>query len=198
MRLVLPAQLRPLVAQVQANRRLQAGAALIVLLLLAWVFLVLGDIRAASLQRLQQGRQRLAQVQQLAQQKIWLQRADEAERLAAVLDAELPRAGSPGLAQAAFQGWLNEITGNQANNLRLDVQAPVFVEDPVDVVRVTAMVSGTAEPQRAWQLIRRIEASTSLVTIPVLTVRSDGTNKTFSLTVQGYYHVPAPPAVAAP
>ena len=31
---------------------------------------------------------------------------------------------------------------------------------------------------------------TALVTLPTLTVRSDGANQTFSLTVQGFYRVP--------
>jgi hypothetical protein len=36
------------------------------------------------------------------------------------------------------------------------------------------------------------------VTIPAITIRSDGSNQTFSLTVQGYYRVAAPAATAAP
>jgi hypothetical protein len=184
-------QIELLARQVRANPRLQAGLGLIAVLLVGWIFLVLGDLRAAKLRQLQDARHRLAQVQQLAGQDVWLQRADQAERLARMLAAELPPTRSPGLAQAAFQGWLKQIVDPQDSSVRMDVQAPDTLDAPPDTVRVTAMISGTGDPQRAWQLIRRIESSSALVTIPVLSVRSDGTNHGYSLTVQGYYHVPA-------
>ena len=195
----LPPQLQQLLAQVRANARLQAGLALIVLLWLGWMFLALGDRRTAQLQQLEQGRQRLAQVKQLAGERVWLQRADAARRLAEVLDAEIPPAQSPGLAQAAFQGWLKQMVDSQGGTpLQLEVQTPTYLDAPADVVGVTAMISGGMEPQRVWQLIHRIESSTSLVKIPLLTVRSDGANKIFSLTVQGYYRLPGPRPEAAP
>lgn len=196
--LSVPAQLKPLLAQVRASARLQAGLALAALLLLGWVFLVLGDLREAQLQRREQARQRYVQVRQLVGQDVWLQRADQATRLADALDAEIPRAQSAGLAQAAFQGWLKQIVDSQGGTLRLEVQAPTHMEDPSDVVRVTAVVSGGMEPRQTWQMIHRIESSVSLVTIPLLTVRTDGANKIFSLTVQGYYRLPASPGQAQP
>jgi hypothetical protein len=201
MKLLLPPQLKPLADQVRANPRLQLGLALILLLFLGWLFLVLGDLRNAQVQHLQQARQRYIQVRQLAGQQVWLQRAAEATQLAGALEAEIPPTRSPGLAQAGLQGWLKTIADSQGQALRLDMQPPVRLDAPADVVRVTATVAGSMEPQRVWQMIHRIEASTSLVTIPVLTVRSDGLNQTFSLTVQGYYRVPAlaaPPAEATP
>lgn len=188
------AALRPLLAQVRSNPRLQAGLVLIAALVLGWLFLVLGDMRDAQLQRLDQARQRLAQVQQLAGQEVWFERADEAERIAEALDAEIPAARSPGLAQAAFQGWLREIVDSQGTGLQLEVQAPVDLEEPTDVVRVTAVVSGGMEPRRVWQMVHRIESSLSLVTIPLISVRTDGANHRFSLTVQGYYRLPEQPS----
>lgn len=198
MKVVLSPRLKQLVVSVHDNQRLQIGLVLIVLLLVGWVLLVLGDWRHAQVQELEQGRLRLAQVKQLAGQTVWVERGDAARRLAESLAAEIPPARSPGLAQAAFQGWLKEMVDSQGAALRLDVQTPSYLEDPADVVRVTAVVSGSMEPQRVWELIHRIEASTSLVTIPILTVRSDGINKTFSLTIQGYYRLPAPRPAAAP
>lgn len=198
MTLPIPPRLQPLLAQVRANPRLQAFLSLAVLLLLGWVFLVLGDLRAAQLQRREQALERYVQMRQLVGQDVWLQRADAAERLARTLDAEIPPARSPGLAQADFQGWLKTIVDDQGQSARMDVQAPTYLEDPDDVVRVTAVVSGGMEPRRVWQMIQRIESGVSLVTIPLLTVRSDGANKTYSLTVQGYYRLPGPPQKAQP
>lgn len=187
----LEARLKPLLDQFNANPRLQFGAAFIALLLLAWVFLVLGDARDASVRKLQDGRERLAQMQQLAGQGVWVQRAQEASQLARALDAEIPAARSAGLAQADFQGWLRGIVESQGTAVRLDVQAPAMMDQPADVVKLTAVVSGPLPPQQVWQMIHRIESRPSLVTIPTALVRSNGTDHSFSLTVQGYYRLPA-------
>ena len=68
---------------------------------------------------------------------------------------------------------------------------------PGDIVRITAVVAGTMDPRRTWDMIHRFEASTALVAIPEITVRSDGANQTFSVTLQGFYRVP-PDQGAAP
>jgi len=194
----IPAEWRPLVEQVRANPRLQAGLGVIALLLVAWVVLVLGDVRKAQIARLEQARARYVQVSRLAGQEVWVQRAADAAKLADALEAEIPQAASAGLAQAQFQGWLKQITDSQGVPIRMDTQAPVRLEPPSsDVLRVTATIAGSMDPQRVWQLINRIEGATALVTIPALTVRSDGSNQTFSITVQGYYRLPAAPAPAA-
>lgn len=198
MKLVIPPQAMRLVAQIKANPRLQAGMALILLLLAGWILLVLGDARTARLTDLQDGRERLVQVKQIASERVWLERAQQATALARTLSAEIPPAPSPGLAQAAFQGWLGEIVDKQGLPLRLTVETPVYLDDPADVVRVTAEVRGGMDPNRVWRMIEQIEATASLVTIPVLTVRSDGANKTFSLTVYGYYRLPAPRPQVSP
>jgi hypothetical protein len=193
----LPASWRPLLDQVRANPRLQAGIAVIGLLLVSWVVLVLGDLRQAQIVRLEQARARYIQVRQLSGQDVWLQRAAEAGKLADALEAEIPQAASAGLAQAQFQGWLKDMTDSQGVPIRMDTQAPSRLEAPsADIVRVTATIAGSMDPQRTWQLIHRIEGTTALVTIPAITVRSDGSNQTFSLTVQGYYRVQAPAAAA--
>jgi len=195
----VPPTLQPLVEQVRANPRLQLGLGVVALILAYWLLLVLGDAREAGIARLEQARARYIQVRQLSGQDAWVQRAAEATRLAGALEAEIPQAASGGLAQAQFQGWLKSMTDSQGVPIRIDMQPPVHLEPPQDhIVRVTATVAGSMDPQRVWQLIHRIEASTSLVTIPVLTVLSDGSNQTFTVTVQGYYRVPATAASTAP
>lgn len=195
-----PAEWRSLLDQVRANPRLQVGIGAIGLLFVCWLVLVLGDVRRDQIARLEQARARYIQVRQLAGQDVWVQRAASAAKLADALEAEIPQAASGGLAQAQFQGWLKDIADSQGVPIRVDTQAPTRLEAPSDgIVRVTATVAGSMDPLRTWQLIHRIEGTTSLVTIPALTVRSDGSNQTFSLTVQGYYRVPvvaAAPAVA--
>ena len=187
----LPAQMAPLVAQVRANPRLQVGLASIGLLLLGWLFLVLGDAREAQVKAVVEARQHYFQVRQLSGQDAWTQRAADAVQLADALEAELPTAPSAGLAQATFQGWLKGITDTQATPIRVDLQPPVRLEAPnEDVVRISANVAGSMDPRRAVDLVHRFESGTALVTIPEISLLSDGANQTFSMTVQGFYRVP--------
>lgn len=190
MNLTLSPRLRALLGEIRDNPRLQLGTGLIGALVLGWFVLVLADWRGEKMEALQQARQRLAQVQELAGQQAWIERADAARRLSATLEAEIPTAASAGLAQAEFQGWLRDIVNAQGVPLRLDVQAPVRIERPADIVKVTATVSGGLPPGRVMEMIHRIEGRAALSTIPTLTIRSDGLNQTFSLTIQGFYRLP--------
>lgn len=182
-------QLKRLADEIRGNPRLQSGAVLIALLVFGWLYLVLVDWRDAKHSELDDARQRLAQVRGLAGQTAWMERANEADAVAARLSAEIPEIASPGLAQAEFQSWLRTLVDAQGGTLRLDVQAPVLLERPDNVVRVSATVSGALPPARAVQLINRIEGRTELSTIPILTIRDDGRNHALSLTVQGYYRL---------
>ena len=78
----LPAQLSPLVAQIRANPRLQAGLGVISAIVLLWLFLLLGDWRQARIAVLQASQQRLEQTRNLARQKDWAERAEQARLLA--------------------------------------------------------------------------------------------------------------------
>jgi hypothetical protein len=190
-------QWQRLVEQVRDNPRLQGGLLLIAGLVAGWLFLVLGDLRQDGLRRLDQARQEYFRVRQLAGERDWPQRADAAVKLADALSAEIPDVASAGLAQAAFQDWLKDIVDDQGVPVRIDLQAPVRLEPPAqDIVRITATLSGGMDPRQAWRMIHRIESGSALATIPDITVRSDGPNQTFSITVQGFFRLPGVPQEA--
>lgn len=186
-----PAQLSATMAQIRSNPRLQGGLGLIAAILLVWLFLLLGDWRQARISTLQASNQHLEQTRNLARQKDWAERAEQARQMADALEAEIPPALSPGLAQADFQGWLRQLADSQPAPLQLNVQAPVRMEDPAGIIRVTATLNGSMTPSQVLMLIARIEGRQSLATIPMMTLRSDGLNRTFSLTIQGYYRLQA-------
>lgn len=188
----LPPALTALIAQVKGNPRLQIGLGVIALILAGWVFLLLGDVRAARVAELERDHERLAQIKQLAKQKGWTKRAIEAEELRRVLDAELPQAKSAGLAQAEFQGWLRGVVTSQGGDVRIETQAPMEVESVPGVVQVTSVVSGALPPDRVIQMLQRIESHAQLIAVPLATIRDDGVNRTFSLTVRGFYRVAGP------
>ncbi|WP_282276979.1 hypothetical protein [Stenotrophomonas sp. PS02297] len=185
----LPVWLSPLIAQIRSNPRLQIGLGLIAAIVLLWVLMLLEDWRQARILILQASAHRLEQTHTLARQKGWGERAIRAAQMADMLKAEIPPAASHGMAQAEFQGWLRQLADTQPAQLRLDVQSPVQLEAPADMVRVTATLSGSMSPSQVIQLISRIEGRQSLTTIPMATLRSDGANRSFSLTIQGFYRL---------
>lgn len=191
----LPVYLLPLAEQIRGNPRLLAGMVLIATIVLLWLFLLLGDWRQSRITVLQASLDRLEQTRILARQRDWSERAGRATQVADNLQAEIPPAASPGLAQADFQGWLRQLADNQPAQLRLEVQVPVRLEEPADIVRVTATLNGTMPPSQVVQLMGRIESRQSLATIPMATLRSEGSNQSFSLTVQGYYRLQAAEAM---
>lgn len=198
-RAMIPPRLAPLLAQVSRNPRLQAGLIAIALIIVAWAMLALGDLRRAGLKQLERDHERLARIKQLAGQNTWGERSAEAQTLNRILAAEIPPARSPGLAQAEFQGWLREIVNAQGQALRLETQAPAAVESVPGVVQVTSVISGSLSPDRVIQMLQRIEGHAQLVTVPLATIRDDGANQTFSLTVRGFYRLqPVTPSEASP
>jgi hypothetical protein len=183
----LPDQIQPLIGQIQRNPRLQLGLGLIVVTILIWLFLVLGDWRESRISVLEASNHRLEQTRNLARQKNWAERAAEARQIAELLDSEIPRAASPGLAQAEFQGWLRQVADAQPTALRLEVQPALPMDVPAGFVRITASLNGSMTPSQVIGLISRIESRQNLATIPMMTVRSDGRNRSFSMTIHGYY-----------
>lgn len=178
----------PLLVELRGNRRLQYGVAAITLLLLLWVWLVLADWREGLAQEIQQTEERLLRVRGLADQDIWLERAAEARALRDALAAEIPPADSPGLAQAAFQSWLQRLLESQGAQPQLAMESPLRLDTPPGIVRVGATLSGSLPSAQVLELIRRIEGERQLVVIPSLLIRSD-LSETFSLTIHAYYRL---------
>lgn len=178
--------------QIDSNPKLQVGLLFILLLVGFWLFDVLGSWRAAQVNALADSQARLQQVKQLAGQQAWISRAQDALRLQKSLEAEIPSAPSPGLAQANFQARIQEVVASQGASLRVDMQAPVRLEDQPELIRVTAVIVGSLPPSRVTSLAYRLESSTSLVILPALLIHSDDNNQTFSMTVQSFFRVPAP------
>lgn len=182
------ARFAPLVAQIRANPRLQVGVLAIGLLLLAGLWLALGDWRNALRAETAQVQDRAQRMQSLAGQDVWLERAEEAERIAQRLIAELPLADSPGLAQAALQSWLRDVVATTGTDARIGVEPPVRLDSPPGALRISATVAGSLPARQVQEIIRRIEGHTNLMTIESALIVSD-VNHTYSITVHAYYRL---------
>lgn len=181
-------KLQPLRDEWRSNPRLQLGVLVIAGLLLLSLGWTLSDWREGLSRETAQTAQRLARVENLAGQEQWSERALAAHTLRTTLEAEIPPAASPGLAQAAFQSWVSELIGTLGIRPQLTMDTPVLLDDPPGLVRIAATLTGSL-PARQWpELIRRIEGERQLLVIPALQLRSDNSN-TYTMTLHAYYRL---------
>lgn len=131
---------------------------------------------------------KLRKVRALQGQDIWMSRQEEAKALHDSLRAEIPSAGTPGLAQAALQTWLRGISTSLsgASDIRISVDEAVLMEEPAGLIRVHASFSGRMSARQGMSVLRQMEAATNLVVPETVDIRS-GTNNTVNMTLIAYY-----------
>jgi hypothetical protein len=98
-----------LLVQVRSNPRLRWGLWLILGIVWLYLVLVLRDLVAESRERYQGTIKKIALEQAQAQQKEWLGRVEPAKLLKVQMESRLWQASTSGLAEAAFQDWLNQM-----------------------------------------------------------------------------------------
>jgi len=165
-----------------------AGLGISVLLIL-WLMQALVDWRSTEQRAAFQAERSLQRILALNGQELWLQREKEASVMRDGLWAQLPEAATPGLAQAALQNWLREITANEDGiSIRINHSGPV--EHLPGVLQVNASLSAQILPGRSLQLLRQIETAANLVTVETLRL-TDDTRSSLNLTLNAYYRIPA-------
>ena len=183
--------------QLDATPWLKWAAAAIAILAALLVAQSLDALRTRTEKQAIDAEVNLRRIRALQGQDVWLTREKAAAELLATLNAQIPSAGTPGLAQAAIQAWLNDLAGTISNvtGLKVTVEEAARVTDFPDLIRVTATFAGGMTPRQALNVVRQIEESTNLVSIETIDVRNDS-NKLMSLRVSAYYRLPS--AEAAP
>lgn len=176
--------------QVNENRRLQWALALIVVLLLGFLWQSMNNVRKDAQQVAIDAEVDLRRVRSLQGQDVWLQRAAESEITHKALLAELPETASPGLAQATLQSWLREISAaSTGREIRVTVEPAVLLPTHERVLRVNATLNGNVPARQAFNLLHQIESSNHLMVIESVMIRSD-LNNIFNLTLNAYYRLP--------
>lgn len=186
----LDAPLQSLKRQVDAAPWLRWASLAIAVLIAALALQALDNWRAERQKAGIEAEQALRRILALKGQNVWLAREKSAQQLRDSLKAQLPQVATPGMAQAALQNWLRNITANfdtQNVVIRLNRSAPL--ESMPDVLRVNAALNGTLNPRQALALIRQIESSPNLVVVETVALQSD--SSTLHLTVNAYYRITA-------
>ena len=173
-----------------ANPRLRMGVVVIGLILVAWVFLVLRDWRASLAAEYAARTEHLYKMRALAGQDEWIDRARSMAEVRGALEAELPEAATPGLAQANVQGWVRDVVAAYGEqDVTVQVRDAIAVDGHPGVWRVPVAINGPLRAGRFLDLVATIERRNTLAIVEQARVL-DRDNKTFSLTVVAFFRIP--------
>jgi len=172
-----------------ANRRLRIGIVAIAAIVVLWLFLVLGDWRESLAAEYAARTEHLYKMQALAGQDEWVERARAMAEVRRGLEAELPDAATPGLAQANVQGWARDVVAAYGDeDVTVQVSDAVQVDGHPGVWRVPVAINGPLRPGKYLDLVAAIERRNTLAIIEQARVL-DRENKTFSLTVVAFFRI---------
>lgn len=190
--------------QLRDNPRLRWGVALIIGI--SWLYAVL--LLRDSLQEQTQQHRTVAQAitrlrAQLAQPE-WAARVTPAKVQAVQLEGKLWQAATPGLAQAAFQDWLNaELLKVGVNKSQISVTvleeavanspnqtAEAGVATPADLWKIKAKLGFEATPANLMDFLNRIEIHEKQIVVGTLNVRKEPTSR-MEMELFGYFQKPA-------
>ena len=176
-----------LLLELRQNIRLRLGLWGIIGLLLSYALVFINTYQGKIKQEHQEALHRLHQLQTVAKQTQWPQRANQTHQLLQQLEAKLWRAETKGLAQAMFQSFLQEeIYFAQFDNPRLEMQAPLDVPNYPEVWQVTAQLNAGIIPTRLYQFLSMLLQNPQLIVIEKLDIRFSRIN----LTVSAYFLKP--------
>lgn len=185
----LRAQFGPLQEQFRANPRLRLGVVVIALILIWQGGQSLSDAAHAAAHDQAEEAARLQRTQEIAEESEWHARAMAARTLLAQLQAEIPDAATPGLAQANLQTQLAAWMSGTPR-MRLQIGAATTVPGIPDLWAVSASVSGPADPSEVMELVRKAESQRQLIVVEDLRLTT-GRARSGNLRLVAYYRVPS-------
>lgn len=172
-----------------SNRRLRIGVAAIAVIVVAYLFLVLQDWRSALATEYAARTEHLYKMRALAGQDEWVERARAMADVRRALEAELPDAATPGLAQANVQGWVRDVVAAYGvDNVTVQVSDASPVDGKPGVWRVPVAINGPLNAGRYLDLVASIERRNTLAIIEQARVL-DRENRAFSMTVVAFFRI---------
>lgn len=176
--------------QFEATPWLRWAALAIAVLAMAFVWQALDGIRVRAQEQAIDEESKLRRVRALEGQEGWLSNEREAAQLLASLNAQLPVVATSGLAQAALQRWLREMSSRFSTEqaIRIAIEDAAEVDGLTDVVKVRATFSGALSPTEVLGIIRQIESAPSLMVIETININND-TSNTVNLSLNAYFSV---------
>ncbi len=179
-----------LAKQLRAQPRLRWGLALIVGILWLYTILLLRDDLQEQTQRHRMAVQSIAHLRAQLEQPEWVARMEQAKVVSVQLEGRLWQAPTSGLAQAAFQDWLNSaMTKSSALNpqitvivqdelvantlVRTPVQSTTPGATPADLWKIKAKLGFNFTPTCLMDFLNLIENNEHQIVVGTLDVRRE-------------------------
>lgn len=196
--MALTDSLSTLLAGIKANPRLRLGLWLIVGI--AWLYglLLLRDEAQHAASEHQALARKAARIQAQAAQSEWPKRVEPAQALQLQLESRLWRESTIGLAQAAFQDWLNQAV-QQASLTRPMVTVAAQEENTSgateadhngDIWKVSAKLGFDFAPKTFNALMERLASHDKQIAVETLVVRGTPTQRA-EMVLVAYFQKPA-------
>ena len=179
-----------LLTELRQNTRLRVGLWLIIALLISYLILRLNDYQIQLQLEYQNAFTRLNQLQTVANQTQWLERAAQAQTLRTQLEVKFWQANTQGLAQATFQKWLN--TEMKRVQIKTDAHLRIIstLEMPkyTRVWKITARLDAHFTPQSLDMLLLAIAQHPLFVVTERLEIRHSRSPR-FTLIINAYFQL---------
>jgi len=173
-----------------SNPRLRIGAWVILAILVLYAFMSLLDWRRTLADEYEAATVRLYKTAALAGQDHWLQRAQDARDLRRALEAQVPSAGTLGLAQAESQSWVQQLLRAYGRDMSSQANAPVPVDAATGLWKVPITIRGALTPGQFVEMLRRIEGNDRLMVIERLSIDNQR-RPIIDMTITAFYRVRA-------
>lgn len=179
--------LSQLLTELRKNTRLRIGLWFIITIMMTYIMLVLNDYHVQLKRDYHNVATRLNQLQGIAQQTQWPERAIQVQELRTQLEARLWQANTKGLAQAIFQSWLQEeMFFAQIKQSRLQVETAVEVPQNPKLWRVSAELKGIFVQKRFYSFLLEIAKSPRTIVTERLEIHQSSPPR-FSLVLTAYF-----------
>jgi len=177
-----------LVTELRKNTRLRAGLWFIIGLLLSYIILLLNDYQGTLQQAHQNAIKRLNQLQSVAHQTQWLERASQAKALRTQLEVKFWHANTQGLAQATFQKWLDtQVNSAKMKKANLRIQSTFALPKQPNIWKITARLDASFTRQSLHQLLLAMAKHPQFIVTERLQIRNQNRIARFTLIVSAYF-----------
>ena len=177
-----------LVTELRKNTRLRAGLWFIIGLLLSYIILLLNDYQGTLQQAHQNAIKRLNQLQSVAHQTQWLERASQAKALRTQLEVKFWHANTQGLAQATFQKWLDtQVNSAKMEKANLRIQSTFALPKQPNIWKITARLDASFTRQSLHQLLLAMAKHPQFIVTERLQIRNQNRIARFTLIVSAYF-----------
>jgi len=174
--------------ELQKNTRLRAGLWLIIGLLLSYIVLLLNDYQGTLQQAHQNAIKRLNQLQSVAHQTQWLERASQAKALRTQLEVKFWHANTQGLAQATFQKWFDtQVNSAKMKKAHLRIQSTFALPKQPNIWKITARLDASFTAQSLHQLLLAMAKHPQFIVTERLEIRNQNRISRFTLIVSAYF-----------